>query len=166
MIDSVMASLSRNAVLALIGITLVLHTAEEYVSFPAFLSAPGRLPAWLPPPRLFQSPRDIHAALVIATVLPLAVIVWSILRPIKVLLILALLIESILLVNAAWHIFASLVVGGYAPGVITAVLINLPFGVYALRKAIREQWIGARTAWQLMGSAVVLHIVAVGSVLA
>jgi len=118
----------------------------------------------LPPPRLLQNPRDIHVALVIATVLPLVVIAWAILRPAKVLLILALLIESILLVNAVWHILASSIVGGYAPGVITAVLINLPFGVYALRRAVKEQWIGVRTAWRLIGSAFVLHIVAIGRV--
>jgi uncharacterized protein with HXXEE motif len=166
MIASLMPSLSRNAVLALIGITLVLHTAEEYVFFPRFLSAPSRLPPWLPPPRLLQNPRDIHVALVIATVLPLVVIAWAILRPAKVPLILALLIESILLVNAVWHIVASSIVGGYAPGVIGGILINLPFGVYVLRRAVKEQWIGVRTAWQLIGSAFVLHIVAIGWVLA
>ena len=49
---------------------------------------------------------------------------------------------------------------------ITAVLINLPFGIYVLRRAVKERWIGARTAWKLMGTAVVLHVVALGSVLA
>jgi hypothetical protein len=166
MIASLMPSPPRNAVLALIGITLVLHAAEEYVSLPFFLSPPSRLPPWLPPPRLLQSPRDIHVALVIATVLPLAVIAWAILRPVKVPLILALLVESVLLVNAVWHILASSIVRGYVPGIITAVLINLPFGVYVLRRAVKEQWIGVRTAWRLIGSALVLHIVAVGRVLA
>jgi hypothetical protein len=70
------------------------------------------------------------------------------------------------LVNAGWHILAALVRGGYAPGVITAVLINLPFGVYVLRRAVKEQWVGARTAWQLIGIAALLHIVAAGSFLA
>lgn len=80
MIASLMSSLSRNAVPALIGITLVLHTAEEYVAFPRFLSAPSRLPSCLPPPRLLQNHCDIHVALVIATVLPLGVIAWAIPR--------------------------------------------------------------------------------------
>jgi len=160
-----MPSLSRNAVLALIGVTLVLHDAEEYFAFPTFLSAPGRFPRWLPPPGLLQNARDIHVALAIATILGLAVITWAILRPSRILLILSLLIESILLVNAAWHLLASLIVGGYAPGVITAVLVNLPFGLYVLRRAVKERWIGVRTAWQLVGIALVLHIVAVGSVL-
>ena len=49
---------------------------------------------------------------------------------------------------------------------ITAVLINLPFGIYVLRRAVREQWIEASVAWLLIGIAVVLHVVALGSLLA
>jgi|SRR5208283_975300 len=161
-----MPSLSRNAVLALIGVTLMLHTAEEYLTFPGFLSSASRLPGWLPPPSVLHNSQELHLSLVIATVLPLAIIAWAILRPLKALLISVLLLESILLVNAGWHIFAALVRGGYAPGVMTAVLINLPFGIYVLRRAVTEQWIRARTAWQLIGIALVLHIVSLGSLLA
>lgn len=161
-----MRSLSRNTVLALIGITLVLHDAEEYWTFPRFLSSVGQLPRWFPPPRLFQHPRDIQVALVIVTLIALAVISWAILSPRKVPLILALLIASILLVNAGWHILASFVRGGYAPGVITAVLINLPFGVYVLRRAVKEQWIRAQAAWRLLGIAVAFHFILLGSLLA
>jgi hypothetical protein len=161
-----MHSLSRNAVLALIGVTLVLHTTEEYLTFPAFLWSSTRLPRWLPAPALLHSPQELHLALVMATVLPLIVIAWAILRPNKGLLIAVLLLESVLLMNTAWHIFAALARGGYAPGLITAMLINLPFGIYVLRRAVKEQWIAARTAWQLIGTALVLHIISVGSLLA
>jgi len=161
-----MRSLSRNTVLALIGVTLVLHTIEEYLTFPAFLSSANRLPSWLPPPGLLPNTQSLHVALVMATVLPLAVITWAILRPRKALLVSVLFLECVLLVNAGWHILAAWVTGGYAPGVITAVLINLPFGVYVLRRAVREQWIHARTAWQLLAIALVLHIAALGSLLA
>jgi len=161
-----MHSLSRNAVLALIGVTLVLHTAEEYLTFPGFLMSASRMPRWLPPPSLLHSSQDLRVALVFATALPLAIIAWAILRPRKGLLISVLLLEAILLVNAVWHILASLVRGGYAPGVITAVFINLPFGVYVLRRAVTLQWIRARTAWQLIGIALVLHIVSLGRLLA
>src|SRR5208283_1836310 len=104
-----MYSLSRNAVLALIGVSLVLHTAEEYLTFPSFLSSAKGLPRWLPPPGLLHNGQYMRVALVIATVLPLAVSAWAILLPRKALLISALLLESILLVNAGWHILASLI---------------------------------------------------------
>jgi hypothetical protein len=161
-----MRPLSPNVVLALIGVTLVLHTAEEYLTFPSFLLPANQLLRSLPPPSLLQNSQDLRVALVMATVLPLAVIACAILRPCKALTVAVLLLECILLLNAGWHIFAALVRGGYAPGVITAALINLPFGVYVLRRAVKEQWIRARTAWQLIGIALVLHIAALGSFLA
>ena len=158
-----MRALSRNTVLALIGATLVLHTTEEYLTFPAHLPSANRL---LPPPELLQNPQSLRVALVVATVLPLAVIAWAILRPRRAVLVSVLFLECILLVNAGWHIFAAWVRSGYAPGVITAVMINLPFGVYVLRRAVKEQWISPRTVWQLIGIALVLHIAALGSFLA
>jgi hypothetical protein len=161
-----MPALSRNTVLALIGATLVLHTTEEYLTFPAYLSSPNRLLLLLPPPEFLLNPQSQRVALAMAAVLPLAVIAWAILRPHNALLVSVLFLECILLVNAGWHIFAACVRGGYAPGVITAIMINLPFGVYVLRRAVKEQWIPPRTVWQLIGIALVLHIAALGSFLA
>jgi len=161
-----MRSLSRNAVLALIGATLVLHTTEEHLTFPAYLSSDNRLRRLLPPPGLLQNPQNLRFALLMATVLPLAVIAWAIWRPRKALLVSVLFLECILLVNAGWHMIAAVIRGGYAPGVLTAVLINLPFGVYVMRRAVKEQWIPARTAWLLIGIALVLHFAALGSFLA
>jgi hypothetical protein len=161
-----MPALSRNTVLALIGATLVVHATEEYLTFPAYLSSANRSLRLLPPPEFLQNPQSLRVALVMAAVLPLALITWAILRPRKALLVSVLFLECILLVNAGWHIFAACVRGGYAPGVITAVTINLPFGVYVLRRAVKEHWIPSRTVWQLVGIALVLHIAALGSLLA
>src|SRR5664279_4735911 len=161
-----MHSLSRNAVLALIGVTLVLHCAEEYLTFPAFFSSPDAMPQWLHPHGLLYNAHHMRVALVMAAVLPLGVIAWAILRPRHWPLVAVLVVETVLLVNAGWHVVAALVRGGYAPGVITAVVINLPVGVYVLRRAVREQWIGPRTAWRLIAIALVLHIAALGTLLA
>jgi hypothetical protein len=117
----------------------------------------------LPPPAFLQNPQSQRVALVMATVPPLAVIAWAILRPRKALLVSVLFLECILLVNAGWHIFTAWVRGGYASGVITAVLINLPFGFYVLRRVVKEGWIPSRTVWQLIGMALMLHIAALGS---
>ena len=156
---------SRNAVLVLIGVSLVLHNTEEYFTFPPFFRSSSRLLQWLPTPVLLQNTQHLHLALLMATVLPIAVVTWAVLRPGKALLVAALFLESVLLVNAGWHILAAVVNRGYVPGVITAAMINLPFGIYVLRRAVKEQWIGPRAAWQMIGVAVVLHIVAVGSLL-
>ena len=160
-----MPSPSRNVILALIGFSLVLHDTEEYFTFPAFFRSPSRLLHWLPTPVLLQNTQHLHFALLMATILPSLVVVWAILRPGKALLISVLFLESVLLVNAFWHMLAAAVNHGYVPGVITAVLINLPFGLYVLRRAVRERWIGVRAAWRMIGLAAFLHIAAVGSLL-
>jgi hypothetical protein len=160
-----MYSPSRNAVLVLIGVTLILHTTEEYLTFPAFFRSSSRLLRWLPTPVLLQNPLWLHLGLLTATVLPLGVVAWAVLRPGKALLVAVLFLESVLLVNAGWHILAAVVNRGYVPGVVTATLINLPFGIYVLGRAVKERWIGSRTAWQMIGAAVVLHLAAVGSLL-
>ncbi len=40
------------------------------------------------------------------------------------------------------HIPATLAFGEYTPGVVTAVLVNLPVMSLLLFKAVREQWVG------------------------
>jgi hypothetical protein len=62
-------------------------------------------------------------------------------------------------------ISAGVVNRGYVPGLITAALINLPFGIYVLRRAVKDQWISSRVAWLMLGVAVLLHLAAVGSLL-
>lgn len=160
-----MHSLSRNAVLVLIGVSLVLHNTEEYLTFPAFFRSSSRVLRRLPTPVLLQNPQHLHLALLMATVLPLAVVIWAVLRPAKGLFVAALFLETVLLVNAGWHISAAVINRGYVPGVITAALINLPFGIYVLRRAVKVQWIGSRTAWLMAAIAVGLHVMALGSVL-
>ncbi|HEX8242934.1 MAG TPA: hypothetical protein VF541_05550, partial [Longimicrobium sp.] len=46
---------------------------------------------------------------------------------------------------------------GYAPGVATALALNLPFSIHLLRRAYRERWIGRRTLVLFLPLAVLLH---------
>lgn len=160
-----MSSPSQNTLLVLIGASLVLHNTEEYFAFPIFFRSPSRLLQWLPTPGLLVNTRDLHIALMMATVLPLAVVAWAVRRPGKALLVSLLFLESVLLVNAVWHILAAVLNRGYVPGVVTAALINLPFGICVLRRAVKEHWIGLPAAWRMIGLAAALHLAAVGSVL-
>ncbi len=156
--------LSRNAVLALIGVTLAIHTAEEYFAFPIFMPSLGRqLPAWLPSPALQHSVSNLRIALIVGTVLPCLVIAWAIISRAHGFLIASLFVEAVLLVNAFAHTLAALLRGGYVPGLITAVLINLPFGIYVFRRAVSENWIRRSRAWQLIIAAILLHVVWLGS---
>ena len=155
--------LSRNVVLALIGVTLALHTAEEYLAFPLAMSSLGRqLPGWLPAPALRHSVTNLHVALVVGTVLPCMVIAWAIVSRSHGFLIASLFVEAVLLVNAIAHTLTALLAHSYVPGLITAVLINLPFGIYVFRRAVRDRWVRDYRAWQLIVAAIAVHLVWIG----
>jgi len=44
------------------------------------------------------------------------------------------------------HVPIAIVVRGYAPGVVTAVLINLPAMSYLAMRAVRDGWVGGKKA--------------------
>ncbi|HEX8797591.1 MAG TPA: HXXEE domain-containing protein [Terriglobales bacterium] len=94
-----------------------------------------------------------------ATVLPLLVIAAAFVIGSHALLLAALFIETVLLVNAVGHSLTALLLGSYVPGLITAIVINLPVGIYVLERALREQWIRPIAAWQLIGVAIALHLI-------
>jgi len=152
-------------VLALIAVTLALHDTEEYFAFPAFIASATtrQIAPWLPAPALQHSMTNLHVALILATVLPAIFIVWAIFSPRHWLLIAALLVEAVLLVNAFAHSLTAIALRRYVTGLVTAVLINLPFGIYVFRRAVRGNWIRRRVAWQLIVIALVLHVVWLGS---
>ena len=71
---------------------------------------------------------------------------------------LLLLIQSAVLLNAVWHVAIAFVLfGGYAPGLVTAVVLNLPFSIHLLRRAFREQWLSRPARWALVPGAILLH---------
>jgi hypothetical protein len=157
-------SLSRNVVLALIGVTLALHLAEEYFAFPLYAPSLGRdLPSWMPSPALQHDVSKLQIALIVGTVVPCIVIACAIITRIHGFLIASLFVEAILLVNAFAHSFTALLRGGYVPGLVSAILINLPFGIYVFRCAVKEGWIRRYRAWQLIIIAFVVHLVWLGT---
>jgi len=156
--------LSRTWVLALIAVTLAIHLAEEFIAFPIYRLSLGRqLPAWLPSPALQHNMTNLRIALIAGTVLPSIVIVWSIISRAHGLLIASLFVEAVLLVNGFAHLLSAVLRAGYVPGLITGVLINIPFGIYVFRKVVSEGWIRRYRAWQLIIIAVLVHVAWLGS---
>lgn len=136
--------ITRRWAIWLLPCVLLLHNLEEAISFPRY--APrvlSRLPVsvrdWIGP----VGPGEIAVALTLATFIPLGFCLWAAARPAsRTALWLVLAMWAILLLNAVWHIMAALVLfGGYAPGVVTAVALNLPLSVLVLRRAVNERWL-------------------------
>lgn len=153
--------MTRRWAILLLPLVLALHNLEEAAFFRRY--APrvlGQLPAavraWIGPLGL----REMGVALVLATVIPLGFSVWAAARPgSRTALWLVLATWATLLLNVAWHVAAALVLfGGYAPGLATALALNLPLSVWTLRRAAAEQWLSRKALWALAPGAVALHL--------
>jgi hypothetical protein len=148
------------SVVWLVPIFLAIHNAEEALFFPRYLPfVLYRLPAAWQALIAPLTTGQVGAALGVVTAVAFVVAWWSHERPdSSIALWLVLLIQATVLLNVVWHAAAAVVLfGGYAPGVVTAVLLNLPFSIYLLRRATRERWLGPRALWALLPAAIVLH---------
>lgn len=62
--------------------------------------------------------------------------------------------QAVLFVNAfVPHLLATLRFRLYSPGVVTAVLITIPFSIYLFQRALREQVLSWSQFWLLLGIA-------------
>jgi hypothetical protein len=148
------------SVLWLVPILLAVHNAEEALFFPRYLPfVLYRLQAGWQAVIAPLTTGQVGAALAVVTAVAFIVAWWSYQWPDSTMALwLVLLIQATVLLNVVWHLAAAVVLfGGYAPGVVTALLINLPFSVYLLRRAARERWLSRRALWALVPAAIVLH---------
>ena len=151
---------SRPRVLWLIPILLAVHNAEEALLFPRYLPLVlARLPEGWRALAGAVTLGQVGTALALVTLIPLLLVIWATRRPESSLpLWLLLLVQATVLLNVLWHVSTAMVVfDGYAPGLMTAVLINLPFSVYLLGRAARERWVSGGAMWALLPGALLMH---------
>jgi hypothetical protein len=147
-------------VLWLVPLLLAIHNAEEALLFPRYLPLVlGRLPEGWRALAGVVTLGQVGTALALVTLIPLLLAVWAFRRPdADAPVWLLLLVQATVLLNVLWHVATAVVVfNGYAPGLLTALLINLPFSIYLLRRARRERWVGRGAMWGLLPGALVMH---------
>ena len=64
---------------------------------------------------------------------------------------------AVITLNALAHIFLAFAVGGYMPGLATAVLACLPVSGGQLWRAYRQHWVPAAVGWTVAPLAVLVH---------
>jgi hypothetical protein len=150
---------SRRAVIWLVPALLAVHNAEEAVMFPRYLPlVRERAPDFARPIVAGVTYEQMLIALAIVTIGPLGIAIWAVARPRSpVALWSVLLIQAVVLLNVAAHVCVALVIRGYGPGLATALVINLPFSLYVLRRATREQWTTRQGLLALAPAAFVVH---------
>lgn len=135
---------SYRSVQRLLPAVIALHNAEEALTAPAYLPRVGeyvrRVPALLDagvvPPSLTQ----LYIALVIVTIVPVLMIGWATSGPGSVAKreVVAVVAGALLWNVLLPHLLAMVAFRGYAPGGLTAVVVNLPFCVYFFRRSSRD----------------------------
>ena len=147
-------------VLWLVPVLLALHNAEEALFFPRYLPfVISRLPGGWQSLAAPLTTGQVWAALAVVTAGAFAVAWWAVRRPASpAARWTLLLVQTTMLLNALWHVLtAAVLFGGYAPGLVTGVLVNLPFSIYLLRRAAAERWLSPPARWALVPAALVLH---------
>ncbi len=156
--QTVVSTATPGRVLWAVPILLAFHNVEEAVTMPRYLPVvQAHVPAALRPPAGMSTPA-LLGVLAVVTLLPFGLAAWADRRPDASAARWGLaLVQVVAALNVAWHLGAALVLGGYSPGLLTAVLINFPFSVYFIRRAAREGWLSPRALWATVPAAVVLQ---------
>jgi hypothetical protein len=116
-------------------VALTLHNLEEAVWLPAWSQHAG---FWDSP----VGPTEFRVAAALLAILAYAATYWSI-RAAKESMetyVLAGFVFAMLL-NVIFHVAATVALRKYAPGVVSAVLINTPVMGYLLRRLFQEHWV-------------------------
>jgi hypothetical protein len=147
---------SRKLLLWLVPIFLTIHNLEEAIVMPAFLekrnrAVRGALSDVLPPVNY----RQFLTALLIITVIPYLVTLLWLKRGWATYLLIAL--QVVMLINVFAHVMMAIFLRGYAPGLLTALLINLPFSLYLLKRAVAEGWVTKRSVIWMFPLGLLIH---------
>jgi hypothetical protein len=155
--------LHRRALLWLVPLFITLHNLEELLGFPRLLAElPARLPVWLAsrlPAGIFPPTyRQFLLMLLFVTVLPyLFALLPGARAPRSLRTTLLVGAQALMLINAFSHLISSLLLGGYAPGLLTALGLNLPFSLYFFWQGLKTGWIRDTDLGPVFLIALLLH---------
>lgn len=116
-------------------LAFLLHNLEEALTFSAFRGAAETVLRKLTSSEFsIPSQNSFLSALAVVSLIAALAMAWAILQPSRrSAFVLVQGLAWIMLINVfVPHVPASILLGGYAPGVITAVFVNLPIAGFAL----------------------------------
>lgn len=134
---------------------IALHNFEEWLTLARYGDVGAKLAASLGVSIMAPPAPVITSSLLLVTIVPaILVVAGSVGTPSRLKTRLVCFVASIYLANVFLpHAPVALLVRGYAPGVATALMINLPLCVLLLRQAKRERNLSAREVGVVIGLA-------------
>jgi len=145
------------------GIALA-HNLEEALTMRFYAPLVREHFARVAPTAVLAATKDLswfYVALTVATVIPfLLTLAATRVAPVKGAAGWAVVVvQSIFLINVfVPHVPAAVALGGYAPGVATALTLELPFSLYFLRRSVREGVVSAQGLAAAIGVAAVILV--------
>jgi hypothetical protein len=139
---------------------LALHNAEEAWLFPEYLPrVRGHAPLLMKSFADAINPNQLRVALLVVTVVPLLVSLWSWRRPqSRFAFWCVMLIQATVFLNVFAHLSSALTIfHGFGPGLFTALAINLPFSIFLFLRARQERWLSGREMFWLIPGAIIVH---------
>lgn len=139
--------MSRRAFLWLVPLFIVLHNLEEMAFMPRLLAElPGKIPPWaaayLPAGAFPPSYRQFLFVLLVVTVLPYGfALLGGARRERGARTFLLAGTQVVMLINVFTHVASMNMLGGYVPGLVSALAINLPFSLVFLGSGLRQGWL-------------------------
>ena len=159
-------TLSYRSLQWLVFLFLAAHNLEEGLTAPSYLPRVkailnGRVPAGLIAD--IPTPGQLYAALAGATIIPFFIVLFATSgRPSPFKDYTVAVVQALVLVNVfVPHVPAAILLGGYAPGVVTAVLLNLPFSLYFFSRSLREGHVTRKGLVVMLVSALPLLLLSV-----
>ncbi|HTX17716.1 MAG TPA: HXXEE domain-containing protein [Bacteroidota bacterium] len=151
--------LSLRRLLWLVPIVLAIHNAEEALTMPRWVmdNLPLIRDALPLKVDLAFTPAQLVASVSVATVVPFGVALFSAGgRGGSVRIFPLLLIQAVVFLNAIIpHLYLSLWFLRYNPGIVTAVVLNIPFSLYFFRRLLAEKLLTRRgLLWSFVAAAV------------
>lgn len=119
----------------LIPIIFACHNAEEYYFFPKM-----RYLQSIHMEENFVQEKQFLLAIILLTILVFTVIVVHHFLRKRATLYAVLLVQSIILMNGFFHIGGAIIMRGYVPGLITAVVLIIPFSILFFSEGIKRRW--------------------------
>ena len=158
--------MNKQALLWLVPIFITIHNVEEALFMTAMLEArsaafPKALSGWLAP---VASSRQLLIGLLIVTVIPYFV-AWKadLERGLKGRMLLCL--QAAMFINVFAHVGMTIFIGGYAPGIVTALFFNLPFSLYLFIRVRQAGWVSQGGLLRIGFVGLLLHALALPAII-
>ena len=134
--------------LLIVPIAFLVHNIEEAVTIGGALpKMQVWLRTWLGPSVLLPSADEYYWALGAITLA--SFVIWLVARRWDSVSYALVVLQAVMTLNVATHLFGALSLQGYAPGLVTALLVEAPTSVVVFRRVRRAGWM-SRGQWVLL----------------